>query len=482
MSSLEEERREQERWKRILLRPQPIYDTLVEHDFETPEEYRARMGKNLGVMLHFAAQQVPHYGKLFANLGIGAGGGNPFDALSALPVMTKLDAQDAGKELLARNLPPGDRPGNWWQSSGTTARPFRTLHSIRSMRMYSIVAQRGARWHRLDPSGTSADMRIPRLLPRHPTGRELLPGEAVRLNTWRDLVDFATGPYLAISILTPVAERIAWLRRERPDYLMAYAGTLELLAMAADGEQPAPSLKALVAISEQLTPSMRSFIERRFSVPVHQVYGLTEFGLVAVRCEAGRYHVHREHCLVEILDGDGRPCAPGETGFIVVTGLSNFAMPLLRYNTGDLAEATDGHCPCNRTLPSFGEIIGRYGRIAHLPPGTMLPVLALREAIEGMPDDAMRGLREFQIHQYADRRMELRLVSRSPLSEAFYAHIRAAWAKASKAGAPELSIVSVEQIARTGGKSEVFTSDFAPPRDGKPSAPGTANAGKLGGE
>lgn len=483
MSSLEEERREQERWKRLLLRPKPIYDILVEHDFETPEEYRARMGKNLGVMLGFAARQVPHYNKLFRNIGVEPDGGFPFETLTALPVMTKLDAQDAGKALFATNLPQGDRRDSWWTSSGTTGRPFRTLHSTQSTRMLPLLAQRSARWHRLDPLGTCADMRIPHLLPLHPTGRELLPGEAVRLETWRDLhQDFATGPYLGISVMTPVEERIAWLRRVRPDYLMAYAGTLELLAMATDEELPAPSLKAVVAISEQLTPSMRSFVERRFKVPVHQVYGLTEFGLVAVRCEAGRYHVHREQCLVEILDKNGRPCAPGETGFVIVTGLRNFAMPLLRYNTGDLAEATGGHCPCNRTLPSFGEIIGRYGRIAHLPPGTMLPVLALREAIEGMPDHIMRGLREFQIHQYADRRMELRLVSRLPLSEAFYAHIRAAWAKATNREAPELAIVSVEEIAKTGGKSEVFTSDFAPPRDGKPSAPGTANAGKSGRE
>ena len=473
MSSLEEERREQERWTRRLLRPKSIYDTLVEHDFETPEDYRARMGNNLGVMLRFVTRQVPHYSTLFRTTGVGVDG-DPFETLAALPVMTKLDALDAGDALIAKHLPPGDQPVSWWESSGTTGRPFRTLHSRHSVGMFPLLAQRSARWHRLDPSGTCADMRIPRLLPRHATGRELLPGEAARLETWRDVQDFATGPYLGISVMTPVEERIAWLRQERPDYLMAYAGTLELLALAADEELPAPSLKAVIAISEQLTPSMRSFVERRFKVPVHQVYGLTEFGLVAVRCEAGRYHVHREHCLVEILDENGRPCAPGETGFVIVTGLRNFAMPLLRYNTGDLAEATDGHCPCNRTLPSFGEITGRYGRIAHLPPGTMLPVLALREAIEGMPDHIRRGLREFQIHQYADKRMELRLVSRSPLSEAFYAHIRAAWAKATEAGAPELAIVSVDDIPKTSGKSEVFTSDFAPARDGKPPASRTA--------
>lgn len=468
MSSLEEERREQERWNRVLFRPKPAYDTLVEHDFETPEDYRAGVADDLGSILKFAARHVPHYTTLFRTIGVELDGGDPFETLAALPVMTKLDAKDAGQALFAKNLPPNDRHHSWWTSSGTTGRPFRTLHSAHSARMMPLLAQRSARWHRLDPSGTWVDMRIPHLLPRHPTGRELRPGETIRLETWRDLHHhFATGPYFGISVMTPVEDRIAWLRRERPDYLLAYASTLELLAMASENEVPAPSLRAIMSISEQLTPSMRSFVERRFKVPVHEVYGLTEFGWVAVRCEAGRYHVHREHCLVEILDEKGRPCAPGETGFIVVTGFRNLAMPLIRYNTGDLAEAVGGSCPCHRTLPSFGQIIGRYGRYGHLPRATTFQVLALREAVEGMPDDIMLGLREFQIHQYADMRMELRLVSRTPLSEAFHAYIRAAWAKATNAAGSELAIVRVDQIAKLSGKAEVFTSDLAPPRDGR---------------
>ncbi len=52
---------------------------------------------------------------------------------------------------------------------------------------------------------------------------------------------------------------------------------------------------------------MRTHIERSFGVPAHQNYGLNEVGLVAARCEAGRYHVHAENCHVEIIGEDGRP-------------------------------------------------------------------------------------------------------------------------------------------------------------------------------
>ena len=262
-----------------------------------------------------------------------------------------------------------------------------------------------------------------------------------------------------MSVTTPVEERIAWMRRECPDYLMTYSETLELLGLAAGDEPPAESLKAVIAISEELTLGMRTYVERRFGTPVHQNYGLNEIGLVATRCEAGRYHVHCEHCLVEIVDASGRACAPGKTGRLVVTGLSNFAMPLIRYDSGDLAEAVSGKCPCNRTLPSFGEIVGRYGRLVFLPAGTTTMVVALRDAIEKMPTNLVRDLREFQIHQYTDRRMEMRLVARSTLPDAFYERLRAV-------GGPDLSFQAVSEIPRSpGGKSQVFTSDFVPARD-----------------
>jgi phenylacetate-coenzyme A ligase PaaK-like adenylate-forming protein len=93
---------------------------LVEHEFEAPEEHRARMSQYLGQILRFAARHVPHYGNLFHTVGVRLDGDDPFETLGALPVMTKLDALDAGKALLAKALPPGDRLGSWWASSGTT--------------------------------------------------------------------------------------------------------------------------------------------------------------------------------------------------------------------------------------------------------------------------------------------------------------------------------------------------------------------------
>ena len=58
---------------------------------------------------------------------------------------------------------------------------------------------------------------------------------------------------------------------------------------------------------------------------------------MAMECPQGRIHVIPAAGILEILREDGSPCSAGEVGEIVVTGLLNDAMPLIRYRVGDYA-------------------------------------------------------------------------------------------------------------------------------------------------
>jgi phenylacetate-CoA ligase len=211
---------------------------------------------------------------------------------------------------------------------------------------------------------------------------------------------------------------------------------------------------------------MRRRVESGFGVRVRQNYGLNEIGPVAPECEAGRFHIHTEHCWVEIVDDAGHAVAPGETGRLLVTSLNNAAMPLLRYDTGDLATAVSGDCRCGRSLPSFGGIVGRYSRIAFLPEGTLTLVGMLRETIETMPAAAMNGVRQFQIHQNRDRSFVLRVISNLALPDLFRQSVMQRWNADARALNPALDIVRVDALARApGSKFQVFTSDFMPAPD-----------------
>jgi phenylacetate-CoA ligase len=474
---LDQELAEQRRWKpRPDRRGTAIFDILVRNEFEEPRRCAAWQRQSLSTAIAYAFANVPYYRELARRLGLAPDDvADPAD-LPRLPILTKRGVYEHAAALRAKTLPTGDKRIGYTQSSGTTGRPTQVDCTTTAARMFSVLKQREYRWFRFDPAGKLAAIRLSSQLPPGPDGKPLADRETRRLPAWPYAGDyFVTGPFVAVNVTNPVTALVDWLQKERPTYLMTYSETLEHLALAWEDAPPCDGLRGAMAISEQLTPSMRRCIARTFDVPIHQNYGLNEVGLVAVQCEAGRYHVHAEHCLVEIVDEEGRPCGPGEKGRILVTALQNRLMPLIRYDTDDIAETVEDPCPCGRTLPAFGKVVGRYSRIAFLPEGTLGFVGAVRAALEEMPPELSRGLRQFQMHQSKDNRFELRLAAASELPEAFFARIEAAWAAAVGDRAPPLSVVTVDRIARgAGGKFQDFVSDFFPAPDegeaGEPAA------------
>jgi phenylacetate-CoA ligase len=468
-TTLDAERVVQARW-RLLPRHAglKLFDHLVDNEFRSPAEQQAAMNQRLAQLVRYAVAAVPYWRELFGRLGLAAGDVQRIEELPRLPLIGKRAVYERFSELRSTALPAGERVWGPTHSSGTTGRPTRVIHSVASNAMFSYLTQRHLRWFRFEPMASFAVIRLASQLPPGSNGRPIADGETLRMARWRYAGQFfATGPYIGFAVTNPIERQIEWLQREQPAYLMSYSESLEHLALAWPPDGPGlDHLRGLQAISEQLTPDMRRRIERCFGAPVEQVYGLNEIGLVAVRCAAGRYHVHTEHCLVEIVDEAAQPVPPGRRGRIVITTLNNLAMPLLRYDTDDLADAVGGPCPCGRTLPAFGEPAGRYSRIAFLPDGTLAHVGAVRAALETMPAPALRNLRQFQLHQFRDGSFELRLVVAGALPPAFAAHVAAAWQRSVGARELPLRLVTVDAIARSpGGKLLDFTSDLMPAPD-----------------
>jgi phenylacetate-CoA ligase len=136
-------------------------------------------------------------------------------------------------------------------------------------------------------------------------------------------------------------------------------------------------------------------------------------------------------------------------------------MPLIRYDTGDLAEAAGGPCACGRTLPSFGDVAGRYRRFAGLPAGTRQRVYALLGAFDEVPWEMLAFLRRYQIHQDRDNRFTLRVQTTGPIPDAFREHIGRAWEPVAGEPPCALAIVAVDAIGPSpGGKLLDFASDF----------------------
>jgi phenylacetate-CoA ligase len=106
--------------------------------------------------------------------------------------------------------------------------------------------------------------------------------------------------------------------------------------------------------AEPWTDSMRRHIEATTNIRAFDIYGLSEIigPGVAIECPChDGLHIFEDHFYPEIIDPDsGRVLPDGQEGELVLTTLSKWAMPMIRYRTRDITALIPGSCACGRTL------------------------------------------------------------------------------------------------------------------------------------
>jgi len=163
--------------------------------------------------------------------------------------------------------------------------------------------------------------------------------------------------------------------------------------------------KFIISHGETLFKESRKYIESVFNCPVYNEYGTTEFVRMGWECkEKQGLHLDIDSIIVEIVK-DGKICSPGEMGELVITGLHNYAMPLIRYRIGDVGMISDKPCKCGRGLPLLKTIEGRNEDFLILPSGRMLSPRNI-----GPPIEKFSQVTEFKFVQETKDRMILYLV------------------------------------------------------------------------
>lgn len=100
------------------------------------------------------------------------------------------------------------------------------------------------------------------------------------------------------------------------------------------------NISGIIAMSEHLSETVRLKLQEKFKCSVYARYSNMENGFIAQQYDnSGEYLINRADYIVEVLRlNEDKPAEPGEIGRLVVTDLYNFAMPFVRYDTGDLGE------------------------------------------------------------------------------------------------------------------------------------------------
>lgn len=331
---------------------------LKESQWWPGEVLHASQRGQLRRLLAHAFATVPFYRERFIKAGLDPTAEPCPESFYTLPLLRRTEVQTDPDAFLSRSVPPDHGRVIEHQTSGSTGRPIRTRGTAITQFFWNAITLRDHLWHGRDLMGKLASVRT-----------TVKDGSGSGWGPSTD-VTFETGPSATLNIRADTATQIEWLKKEDPDYLLSHPSNILALARLSIGERiRIPSLKEVRTFGETVGPELREACMEAWGVKVVDAYSAQEIGYIALQCPASEcYHIQSESVLVEILDADGRPCAPGETGRVVITTLHNFAMPLIRYEILDYAEA-GGPCACGRGLPVIKRVLGRARNMVTLPDG-----------------------------------------------------------------------------------------------------------------
>jgi phenylacetate-CoA ligase len=244
-------------------------------------------------------------------------------------------------------------------------------------------------------------------------------------------------------------------------FLFGYASSLYVLAGTAL-DLGLRSLKFEYAVSwgDKLFPHYRERIREAFGCETLDTYGCTEGAMIAAQCRDGNYHLSVNQCFVEIVDERGEPVPDGRMGRVLVTRLDNFAMPLIRYDIGDLAEletAGSERCRCGRRTPLLRRVIGRDTDIVLTRSGKRMIVHFFTAIFEHVPE-----IRQFKVVQNDLDGIEIRYIPAENFRPATLAEVERKIHTHLKEKFP-IRWVETEYIAPTGsGKPQIIESSVRP--------------------
>lgn len=194
----------------------------------------------------------------------------------------------------------------------------------------------------------------------------------------------------------------AQIRKFKPVMLRGYPSALGLLA--SHFKLDCPTLKAVITTSEQLYPHQRKLLEAYFECELFDNYGCPDGGIMACECEKHSHHINSENVITEIVDGE-----------IVVTSLSRYAMPFIRYRTGDMGELSDDKCDCGRGLEMLDELQGRLSDFITLPDGNIISSIPIVDLFNKM--SSKNHIRQYQVVQDSKYKINVKIIEDDGFTE-----------------------------------------------------------------
>ena len=310
-----------------------------------------------------AYETVPYYSRLMRKLKLRPWDVKNLEDIQKFPIMCKADLKTAGNGLVSQKF--NRLFLRMAHTGGTTGLPVPLRRDLWSIRNEHAFVRRQYDWAGISLRDRTAHM-MWRVVtsPNKKFDRPYMYDAAMK-----ELV-------LSAFHLSPdtVATYVKALAEYEVRALVAYASAAVVLAKGCLDKGITAPVKCVLTTAETLDDAKRNLISKAFNCKVYDFYGSAERVCYIHTCEKGSYHIIPEYGLTELL-----PAGPPNEDCcrIVATGFWNMAMPLIRYDMGDLVMMGDGVCPCGRNFPVVKRIMGRESDVITTPSRRTLGATAI---------------------------------------------------------------------------------------------------------
>ena len=356
---------------------------LEKSQYRPRDEVRQDQLSRFRALLEHACKNSEYYFEKMKSVGLEPADIKSWDDFRRLPLLTKDDIRANKNKMVARNFPRESLVPK--KTSGSTGVSLEFFWDENCSQWKRACTIRHNMW-----TGWKFGERIAAVW-----------GNPRRLDNWRAylrdlLLDRCT--YLD-TLKMNEADMLYFyhrIKREKPTLMYGHAHSLRLLgdflhSRGLTDVRP----KGVISTAMVLHEYERKKIENFYGCRVTDRYGCEEVSLIASECEEHNgLHVNMDTLIAEAIAPTGEAVIE-KPGALVVTDLTNYGMPFIRYKIGDVAILSDRQCKCGRTYSMIESVEGRSADYITTPEGNFISGISLTENLATL----LVGVKQFQIVQ-----------------------------------------------------------------------------------
>ena len=375
------------------------YHLFQKTQYYNQNELAEFQNKRLNKLLMDVGNNVPYYKSLFELNNI-----DPelitVDNINQIPFLTKNIIHENKDSLLNPKVDKKRIIEN--STSGSSGKKTLFCSDASSFAVKAPLNWRSLEWVGIEPG--DKELRIWGAMHDVKKGRQIYNQIKSWLNNYRIISSYKLNDKI-------IKEFVNYINNYKPDQIHAYPSSLyEFAKKIIQNEYKVYKPKAVITSGEQLYEWQRKKIFEAFGADVFSFYGCREVNITAQECpEHKGLHIMAENIILEVVNEKGENVFD-EEGEIVVTDLSNYVFPFIRYKILDRGILTREKCSCGRTLPLLKAINGRTFDIIKLKNGTSIGATFFTHLFREKP-----GIDDFRVYQNNIDEITVEYITSNPI-------------------------------------------------------------------